>query len=193
MTYETWHPLLILIFAGAPGTGFPPDQVLETVKAQFVISQASQFEMEIAMLKRYALIGGMIGMALALSAFAPARYARIANISASPALSEGETNFRIPHMWNGYYIPSMSMTGLLRNPITFVVNKLAINFRQAHMWQGTRIPSRDVTGLLALPMQPLALQQPLSNFRLPHMWNKQYIPSMSATGSLSARQWNSGH
>ena len=64
--------------------------------------------------------------------------------------ASSETNFRIAHMWNGIFIPSMDVTGLLALPAADSSSSTDVNFRIAHMWNGIFIPSMDVTGSLGV-------------------------------------------
>jgi hypothetical protein len=114
-------------------------------------------EMEFTMFKKYVLVVvlGLLAV-LALSAFSSVNYQPVTTLALSieptgslaPRLSNlvvstGESNFRIAHTWNGIFIPSMDVTGLLTVP-----SSAESNFRIAHFWDGIFIPSMDVTGLL---------------------------------------------
>ncbi len=135
------------------------------------------------MLKKYVLIG-MMGLIvlLSVSAFLPASYKPVLSNLFSPA----ETGFRTAHMWNGFYIPSMDVTGFLADPVKLsVAGPSGDNFRLAHMWNGKIIPSMDVTGFLADPVKLSIAGSSGDNFRLAHMWNGNTIPSMDVTGFLA--------
>jgi hypothetical protein len=157
--------------------------------------------MEKTMLNKYFLIGILvITGAMANMAFVSASNQPKLN----NAVSITDTNFRIAHMWNGIYIPSMDVTGLITPPGTYVPSIADTNFRIAHMWNGIFIPSMDVTGLLNPPgtfnqfnavtssqtprfyeygpaIAATGLARPgVTSFQTPHSY--EYGPASSATG-----------
>ena len=99
------------------------------------------------MFKKYALFGMLGAIAvLVLSAFRPLGYQPVI----SNAYSLADPGFRVPHMWNGYFIPSMEVTSRLGNTVkSSLAGPSAGNFRLSQMWNGYFIPAMDVTASLA--------------------------------------------
>jgi hypothetical protein len=99
------------------------------------------------MLKKYILIGFLgLMVVLAVSAFGSVSYRPAVNNT----LSIADNGFRLPHMWNGIYIPSMDVTGLLADPRNVRVPEIsASGYRAPHMWNGIFIPSMAETGFIS--------------------------------------------
>jgi len=73
------------------------------------------------MLKKYVLLGVMvIAGALSSMAFASVTYVPKQNSGMAIVEPGDEFNFRIAHMWNGIFIPSVDVTGLLVLPASSV-------------------------------------------------------------------------
>jgi hypothetical protein len=73
------------------------------------------------MLKKYFLLGVML-MVAAWSTMAFASVTFVPKLSSGLAIAEpgDPLNFRIAHMWNGIFIPSVDVTGLLEVPASAV-------------------------------------------------------------------------
>jgi hypothetical protein len=156
--------------------------------------------MEFSMLKKYVFIVVLGLMAvLALSAFRSITYQPAAMLSLSiapkgvqaPVLSEfaasgDASNFRIAHTWNGVFIPSMNVTGLLPEVARqYQYGPASLATGSAVVSAGSRIvPLAEIFSLNASSKSSFVASSDASNFRIAHTWNGIFIPSMNVTGLL---------
>jgi hypothetical protein len=60
----------------------------------------------------------LIGFSLMVGAMALATLAAVNPQASSPSTDGTGSNFRLAHTWNGFFIPSMDLTGVLLDPVS---------------------------------------------------------------------------
>jgi hypothetical protein len=122
------------------------------------------------------------------------------SLPSNSSVSDAGTNFRIAHTWNGYFIPSMDVTGLLDLPIKSA-NLSATGGGVSRQYEYG--PALRATGFAAVSLKsPHApLSEIFALFPVPAKvpakviaQQYEYGPALRATGFAAPRpKWNSGH